>query len=147
MLQKAARVEADRIRKAGRQAAAANASWHPASRPEKAQRCGYFRHYRTRTGRLPDHPKRCESASRLQAQAQADRIRNNAATKHQAGSSLLAAGGTADGWNFMDCNKMRIPTGNFGNVLPQAQPTRVDVGNTGAVGDAVAQLGERAWCR
>ncbi|HBQ5728591.1 TPA: transglycosylase SLT domain-containing protein [Klebsiella pneumoniae subsp. pneumoniae] len=36
---------------------------------------------------------------------------------------------------------MRIPTGNFGNVLPQAQPTRVDVGNTGAVGDAVAQLG------
>lgn len=36
---------------------------------------------------------------------------------------------------------MRIPTGNFGNVLPQAQPTRVDVGNSGAIGDAVAQLG------
>jgi hypothetical protein len=36
---------------------------------------------------------------------------------------------------------MRIPTGNFGNVLPQAQATRVDVGNTGVVGDAVAQLG------
>lgn len=36
---------------------------------------------------------------------------------------------------------MRIPTGNFGNVLPQAQPTRVDVGNVGAIGDAVAQLG------
>lgn len=36
---------------------------------------------------------------------------------------------------------MRIPTGNFGNVLPQAQPTRVDVGNAGAIGDAVAQLG------
>jgi hypothetical protein len=36
---------------------------------------------------------------------------------------------------------MRIPTGNFGNVLPQAQPTRVDVGNTGTVGDAVARLG------
>lgn len=35
---------------------------------------------------------------------------------------------------------MRIPTGNFGNVLPQAQSTRVDVGNTGAVGEAMAFL-------
>lgn len=36
---------------------------------------------------------------------------------------------------------MRIPTGNFGNILPQAQSTRIDVGNTGVVGNAVAQLG------
>lgn len=32
---------------------------------------------------------------------------------------------------------MRIPTGNFGNVAPQAQPTRVDVSNAGAIGAAV----------
>ncbi|MDV0787662.1 transglycosylase SLT domain-containing protein, partial [Citrobacter amalonaticus] len=36
---------------------------------------------------------------------------------------------------------MRIPTGNFGNVLPQANPTRVSVGNAGATGNAVAGLG------
>lgn len=36
---------------------------------------------------------------------------------------------------------MRIPTGNFGNVLPQANPTRVSVGNAGAIGNAVAGLG------
>ena len=32
---------------------------------------------------------------------------------------------------------MRIPTGNFGNVAPQAQPTRVDVSNAGTIGAAV----------
>ncbi|WP_368913504.1 transglycosylase SLT domain-containing protein [Mixta calida] len=37
---------------------------------------------------------------------------------------------------------MRIPTGNFGNVTPQPQPTRVDVRNTGAVGNALANLGD-----
>ncbi|EHL5406174.1 transglycosylase SLT domain-containing protein [Salmonella enterica] len=36
---------------------------------------------------------------------------------------------------------MRIPTGNFGNVTPQANPTRVSVGNTGAIGNAIAGLG------
>ncbi|MDV0787657.1 transglycosylase SLT domain-containing protein, partial [Citrobacter amalonaticus] len=36
---------------------------------------------------------------------------------------------------------MRIPTGNFGNVLPQTNPTRVSVGNAGAIGSAVAGLG------
>ncbi|OMP96496.1 hypothetical protein [Raoultella terrigena] len=37
---------------------------------------------------------------------------------------------------------MRIPTGNFGNVTPQAQPTRVDVPNAGAVGAAVKGLAD-----
>ena len=36
---------------------------------------------------------------------------------------------------------MRIPTGNFGNVTPQAQQTRVSVGNVGAVGNAVSNVG------
>lgn len=36
---------------------------------------------------------------------------------------------------------MRIPTGNFGNVTPQAQQTRVSVGNVGAVGNAIADVG------
>ena len=36
---------------------------------------------------------------------------------------------------------MRIPTGNFGNVTPQAQQTRVSVGNVGAVGNAVSNIG------
>ncbi|HHT0060988.1 TPA: transglycosylase SLT domain-containing protein [Raoultella planticola] len=36
---------------------------------------------------------------------------------------------------------MRIPTGNFGNVTPQAQQTRVSVGNVGAVGNAIAGVG------
>lgn len=36
---------------------------------------------------------------------------------------------------------MRIPTGNFGNVTPQANPTRISVGNAGATGNAVAGLG------
>ncbi|HEC2625655.1 TPA: transglycosylase SLT domain-containing protein [Raoultella planticola] len=36
---------------------------------------------------------------------------------------------------------MRIPTGNFGNITPQAQQTRVSVGNVGAVGDAIAGVG------
>ncbi|KNC88980.1 transglycosylase SLT domain-containing protein [Trabulsiella odontotermitis] len=36
---------------------------------------------------------------------------------------------------------MRIPVGNFGNVTPQVNPTRVSVGNAGAIGNAVAGLG------
>lgn len=36
---------------------------------------------------------------------------------------------------------MRIPTGNFGNVTPQVNPTRVSVGNAGAIGNAIAGLG------
>ncbi|EBC2471495.1 hypothetical protein CTP45_25550, partial [Salmonella enterica] len=37
---------------------------------------------------------------------------------------------------------MKIPTGNFGNVTPQAQPTRVDVPNAGVVGAAVKGLAD-----
>lgn len=36
---------------------------------------------------------------------------------------------------------MRIPTGNFGNATPQANPTRVGVSNVGQIGNAVAGLG------
>ncbi|HGU9818313.1 TPA: transglycosylase SLT domain-containing protein [Enterobacter chuandaensis] len=36
---------------------------------------------------------------------------------------------------------MRIPTGNFGNVTPQVNPTRIGVGNVGQIGNAVAGLG------
>lgn len=36
---------------------------------------------------------------------------------------------------------MRIPTGNFGNVMPQAQTTRTTVSNAGAIGNAVSGLG------
>ncbi|EGX0283192.1 lytic transglycosylase [Salmonella enterica] len=36
---------------------------------------------------------------------------------------------------------MRIPTGNFGNVTPQVNPTRVSVGNAGAIGNAIAGIG------
>lgn len=36
---------------------------------------------------------------------------------------------------------MRIPTGNFGNVTPQVNPTRVSVGNAGAIGNVIAGLG------
>ncbi|EFU6169488.1 transglycosylase SLT domain-containing protein [Salmonella enterica subsp. enterica serovar Hadar] len=36
---------------------------------------------------------------------------------------------------------MRIPTGNFGNVTPQANPTRIRVSNVGQIGNAVAGLG------
>lgn len=36
---------------------------------------------------------------------------------------------------------MRIPTGNFGNVTPQANPTRIGVSNVGQIGNAVAGLG------
>lgn len=39
---------------------------------------------------------------------------------------------------------MRIPTGNFGNVTPQAQQTRVAVNNAGAVGNAVSGFGAAA---
>lgn len=39
---------------------------------------------------------------------------------------------------------MRIPTGNFGNVTPQAQQTRVAVSNVGAVGNAVSGFGAAA---
>jgi hypothetical protein len=35
---------------------------------------------------------------------------------------------------------MRIPTGNFGNVTPEAQATRVDVGNAGAQANALQHL-------
>ncbi|HHS9846834.1 TPA: hypothetical protein ACTW7F_002013 [Klebsiella michiganensis] len=37
---------------------------------------------------------------------------------------------------------MKIPTGNFGNVMPQAQPTRTDVSNAGAIGAAVKGFGD-----
>ncbi|EDT6886283.1 transglycosylase SLT domain-containing protein [Salmonella enterica subsp. enterica] len=36
---------------------------------------------------------------------------------------------------------MRIPTGNFGNVTPQANSTRISVGNAGAIGNTIAGLG------
>lgn len=36
---------------------------------------------------------------------------------------------------------MRIPTGNFGNVTPQVNPTRISVGNAGEIGNAIAGLG------
>ncbi|MEL5350384.1 transglycosylase SLT domain-containing protein [Serratia nevei] len=36
---------------------------------------------------------------------------------------------------------MRIPTGNFGNVTPEVNPTRVDVRGAGAIGGAVSGLG------
>lgn len=35
---------------------------------------------------------------------------------------------------------MKIPTGNFGNLTAQPQPTRVNVGNVDAVGNAVAGI-------
>ncbi|WP_337261252.1 MULTISPECIES: lytic transglycosylase domain-containing protein [unclassified Serratia (in: enterobacteria)] len=35
---------------------------------------------------------------------------------------------------------MRIPTGNFGNVTPSPQPTRIDVSNTGAQANAMQYL-------
>lgn len=35
---------------------------------------------------------------------------------------------------------MRIPTGNFGNVVPDAQRTRIDVGNVGAPANALQHL-------
>ncbi|EPM9803192.1 hypothetical protein ACTTO6_001793 [Klebsiella pneumoniae] len=104
--QKAARVEADRIRKAGReQSAAANASL-AASGVETGEGTAL----RITSGITEDSEQDAyqtilngaNSASRLQAQAQADRITgSNAATAGNisAGSSLLAAGGTAyDGW-------------------------------------------------
>ncbi|UAN54458.1 hypothetical protein KGP26_10600 [Serratia sp. JSRIV002] len=37
---------------------------------------------------------------------------------------------------------MRIPTGNFGNVTPQPQPTRVNVDGVGAPAQAVAKLSD-----
>ncbi|EMX1847306.1 hypothetical protein AAGL43_002974 [Klebsiella quasipneumoniae] len=104
--QKAARVEADRIRKAGaRQAAAANAAM-AASGVETGEGTAL----RITSGITEDSEQDAyqtilngaNSASRLQAQAQADRITgSNAATAGNisAGSSLLSAGGTAyDGW-------------------------------------------------
>ena len=104
--QKAARVEADRIRKAGReQSAAANASL-AASGVETGEGTAL----RITSGITEDSEQDAyqtilngaNSASRLQAQAQADRITgSNAATAGNisAGSSLLAAGGTAyAGW-------------------------------------------------
>ena len=113
--QKAARVEADRIRKAGaRQAAAANASL-AASGVETGEGTAL----RITSGITEDSEQDAyqtilngaNSASRLQAQAQADRITgSNAATAGNisAGSSLLSAGGTAyDGWK-------KAKTGGYG---------------------------------
>ncbi|MDV1102055.1 hypothetical protein [Raoultella ornithinolytica] len=104
--QKAARVEADRIRKAGaRQAAAANAAM-AASGVETGESTAL----RITSGITEDSEQDAyqtilngaNSASRLQAQAQADRFTgSNAATSGyiNAGSSLLSAGGTAySGW-------------------------------------------------
>ncbi|HBR2944223.1 hypothetical protein AB8R75_06620 [Klebsiella quasipneumoniae subsp. similipneumoniae] len=113
--QKAARVEADRIRKAGaRQAAAANAAM-AASGVETGEGTAL----RITSGVTEDAEQDAyqtilngaNSASRLQAQAQADRITgSNAATAGNisAGSSLLSAGGTAyDGWK-------KAKTGGYG---------------------------------
>lgn len=36
---------------------------------------------------------------------------------------------------------MRIPTGNFGNVTPQSNPTRISINNAGLNGSAVAGVG------
>lgn len=104
--QKAARVEADRIRKAGaRQAAAANAAM-AASGIETGEGTAL----RITSGIAEDSEQDAyqtilngaNSASRLQAQAQADRFTgSNAATSGyiNAGGSLLSAGGTAySGW-------------------------------------------------
>lgn len=113
--QKAARVEADRIRKAGaRQAAAANAAM-AASGVETGEGTAL----RITSGITEDSEQDAyqtilngaNSASRLQAQAEADRITgSNAATAGNisAGSSLLSAGGTAyDGWK-------KAKTGGYG---------------------------------
>ncbi|HHH2569381.1 hypothetical protein D3C80_44170 [compost metagenome] len=113
--QKAARVEADRIRKAGaRQAAAANAAM-AASGVETGEGTAL----RITSGVTEDAEQDAyqtilngvNSSSRLQAQAEADRITgSNAATAGNisAGSSLLSAGGTAyDGWK-------KAKTGGYG---------------------------------
>ncbi|HBQ4002064.1 TPA: hypothetical protein MEX17_001121 [Klebsiella pneumoniae] len=104
--QKAARVEAERIRKAGaRQAAAANASL-AASGVETGEGTAL----RITSGITEDAEQDAyqtilngvNSSNRLQAQAQADRISgNNAATAGyiNAGSSLLSGGAKAyNGW-------------------------------------------------
>lgn len=111
--QKAARVEADRIRKAGaRQAAAANAA-AAASGVETGEGTAL----RVTSGIAGDAEQDAyqtilngvNSSNRLQAQAQADRISgSNAATAGNisAGSSLLSAGGTAyDGWKKAKAGK------------------------------------------
>lgn len=111
--QKAARVEADRIRKAGaRQAAAANAAM-AASGVETGEGTAL----RITSGITEDSEQDAylttvngaNSASRLQAQAQADRITgSNAATSGyiNAGSSLLSAGGKAySGWKSAKAGK------------------------------------------
>ncbi|WP_416328971.1 hypothetical protein [Raoultella planticola] len=110
---KAARVEADRIRKAGaRQAAAANAAM-AASGVETGEGTAL----RITSGITEDSEQDAylttvngsNSASRLQAQAQADRITgSNAATSGyiSAGSSLLSAGGKAySGWKSAKAGK------------------------------------------
>ncbi|MDR4742710.1 hypothetical protein [Klebsiella pneumoniae] len=104
--QKAARVEADRIRKAGaRQAAAANAAM-AASGVETGEGTAL----RITSGITEDSEQDAyqtilngvNSSNRLQSQAQADRISGgNAATAgyFNVGSSLLSAGATAySGW-------------------------------------------------
>ncbi|EPQ7356663.1 hypothetical protein ACUV6R_000150 [Klebsiella pneumoniae] len=111
--QKAARVEADRIRKAGaRQAAAANAA-AAASGVEAGEGTAL----RVTSGIAGDAEQDAyqtilngvNSSNRLQAQAQADRISgSNAATAGNisAGSSLLSTGGTAyDGWKKAKAGK------------------------------------------
>ncbi|MGG8186251.1 hypothetical protein [Klebsiella aerogenes] len=111
--QKAARVEADRIRKAGReQAAAANASL-AASGVETGEGTAL----RITSGITEDAEQDAfqtiltgnNQGARLNAQAQADRISGkNAAIAGNisAGSSLLSAGGTAySGWKSAKAGK------------------------------------------
>ncbi|WIO41585.1 hypothetical protein P2G42_16835 [Klebsiella electrica] len=111
--QKAARVEADRIRKAGaRQAAAANAA-AAASGVETGEGTAL----RVTSGIAGDAEQDAfqiiltgnNQGARLNAQAQADRISGrNAATAGNisAGSSLLSAGGTAySGWKSAKAGK------------------------------------------
>ncbi|EPK5524051.1 TPA: hypothetical protein ACIJY7_004193 [Klebsiella pneumoniae] len=113
--QKAARVEAERIRKAGaRQAAAANAAM-----AAYGVETGEGTALRITSGIAEDAEQDAyqtilngvNSSNRLQAQAQADRISGrNAATAGNisAGSSLLSAGGTAySGWQ-------KAKTGKYG---------------------------------
>lgn len=110
-----AKVEAERIRKAGRQQAAATNAAMAASGVETGEGTAL----RITSGITEDAEQDAyqtilngaNSASRLQAQAQADRISGrNAATAGNisAGSSLLSAGGTAySGWQ-------KAKTGKYG---------------------------------
>ncbi|HDX8826351.1 TPA: hypothetical protein RQO33_000267 [Klebsiella michiganensis] len=111
----AAKVEAERIRKAGRQQASAANAALAASGVETGEGTAL----RVTSGITGDAEQDAyqtilngvSSSNRLQAQAQADRISgSNAATAGNisAGSSLLSAGGTAyDGWK-------KAKTGKYG---------------------------------